>query len=262
LPLREVRRENLAATDQDLPEEACSSQRPLYAEGMKTCVSIRACIAIASAAVGLRAQTPELSLPRPGAVVISEVVGSVKAGVGDERREVKADDRVRVGSTVTTGRRSIATVTLSNGAILNLGSDCELEIEEFGQAPFSTSAKVAEMKEEPSVSRTRLRLVRGDVTVQVKPLNVSRGSSFMLTMLAGTVRLAQGEFRAIVQMSDLGLGVCTLELRRGAAEFELPGSAFTAVPLGRKLAFAVEVDSATGAVKVGEMPKETAQTKK
>lgn len=229
---------------------------------MKPCVTIRACIAMASAAMMMRAQTPELSLPRPGAVVISEVVGSVRAGVGDERREVKADDRVRVGSTVATGRKSIATVTLSNGAILNLGADSEIEIEEFGQAPFSGSAKVVEMKEEPSLSRTRLRLVRGDVTVQVKRLNLSRGSSFLLTMLAGTVRLGEGEFRAMVQMSDMGLGVCTLELRRGSAEFELLGSAFTSVPLGRKLAFAVEVDNATGAVKIAEMPKETAQTKK
>jgi hypothetical protein len=207
------------------------------------------------------AQTPEPSLPRPGAVVVSEITGKVMAGVGDQRRAVKADDRLRVGSVVATERRSIATIMLSNGAILNLGAEAELEIEEFGQAPVSGSTKLAELKEEPSISRTRLRLLRGDVTVQVKPLKVSRGSSFMLSMHAGTVRLSEGEFQASVQMSDLGLGVCTLEVRKGALEFELVGAAFVPVPAGRKLAFAIEVDRNTGAVKIGEMPKETPPAK-
>ena len=49
---------------------------------------------------------------------------------------------------------------------------------------------------------------------------------------------------------------------KGAAEFEREGLAFVPVPVGRKLAFALEVNKATGVIKVGEMPKETPPPKK
>jgi hypothetical protein len=206
-------------------------------------------------AVAAGAQVPELYLPRPGAVIVAETMGEVIAGPDDQRKPVKPDDRLRVGSTIVTGRRSLATITLSNGTTLRIGSESEIEVEEFGQAPVSGSLKFNELTEEPTISRTRLRLVKGDVTVDVKPLKVARGSSFMLTMIAGTVRISEGAFHAMVQMSDLGLGVCTFELQRGTAEFEVLNGTFTPVPAGRKLAFAIELDKATGAPKIGEMPK-------
>ena len=57
-------------------------------------------------------------------------------------------------------------------------------------------------------------------------------------------------------MSDLGLGVCTLELERGSAEFEVTGGTFTPLAVGRQLAFAIEIDKSTGVARVGEMPKD------
>lgn len=224
--------------------------------GVKTWRWLGGSLMTAAATLALQAQAPEPSLPRPGVVVVAQITGDVFAGIGDERKPVKIDERVRVGSTISTGRKSLATIVLSNGATLQLGSESALEVEEFGQAPTLNSVKFAELKEEPTISRTQLRLLRGDVSVDVKPLKVSRGSSFMLSTAAGTLKLGDGFFRAMVRMSDLGLGVCTLELQRGAAEFEIVGAAFVPVPVGRKLAFALELDKATGVVKVGEMPKE------
>lgn len=210
---------------------------------------------------GLPGQDTEPSLPRPGAIVVLDVTGEAQAGVNEERRPIKADERLRVGSTVTTGRRSLASLVLSNGALIHLGSESELEVEEFGQAPISGSPKFVELREEPTISRTRLRLIRGDVKVEVKPLKVSRGSSFMLATVAGTVRLSEGTVQAILQMSDLGLGVCSVEFEKGAAEFELVGGNFVPVPPGRKLAFAVEIDKTSGTPKISEMPKETPKAK-
>lgn len=205
----------------------------------------------------LTAQRPEISLPRPGVVVATYVAGEAKVVNGEERRAIKGDDRLGVGSTVVTGRKSYLILTLSNGATIQLGAESELEVEEFGQSPISGSVKIAELTAEPTLSRTRLRLLRGDVTIEVKPLKVARGSTFVVALPAGTVRLGDGTVRAMVRMSDLGLGVCSLELQKGAAEFELPGKEFVAVPLGQKLAFALEMEKATGEIKVGEMPKET-----
>jgi hypothetical protein len=218
--------------------------------------------ALAMVGGSMRAQAPELDLPRPGAVVVVDVTGQAVAQVGDQRRGLKPDERLRIGSVISTGRLSLVSLILSNGATLQLGSESELEIEEFGQAPISGSIKFPELKAEPTLSRTRLRLLRGDVTIEVKPLKVARGSSFHLAFAAGTVRSGEGTFRARVQMSDLALGVATLELMKGSAELELPGAAFVPVPAGRKLAFALEVDKSTGTIKVGEMPAEASAGKK
>lgn len=219
-----------------------------------------------AAAVGgmtlVSAQGPEISLPRPGAITATHLNGEAFALVDGQRRPIKPDDRVRVGATVVTGRKSLLTLSFSNGATVQLGPESELEVEEFGQSPISGSVKIAELTAEPTLSRTRLRLVRGDVTVEVKPLKVVRGSSFQLAVPAGTIRSGDGSFRTMVSMSDLGLGVCTAELQKGAAEFEGAGAAaFVPMPLGRKLAFALEVEKATGVIKVGEMPKVPAAEK-
>jgi hypothetical protein len=183
------------------------------------------------------------------------VTGEVRAGFGDQRKNVKQDERLRVDSTVTTGRRSAVKLQLSNGASVQLGSESELEFEEFGQAPVYDTTKYAELKEEPTASVTRIRLARGDVSIEVKPLKVARGSSFTFSFVAGTLRISEGAFRAMIQMSDLGLGVATLELQSGVAQFEPVGGKLQPLPAGRKLAFAIEIEKGSGNVKVGDMPK-------
>ena len=182
--------------------------------------------------------------------------------VADQRRPVKVDDRVRVDATVTTGRKSLVTLAFSNGAVLELGTDSELEIEELLQAPFASYVKTETLKEEPSVSRTRVHLIKGDLRLAVKPLLVARGSTFIVALPAGSARVNEGALYAQVRMTEMGLGMCAIELERGTAEFELVGGAFAPVPTGRRLGFAVEVDRSTGAIKVGAMPKETPPEKK
>ena len=222
----------------------------------------RGLLAAVALVAGLRAQTPEITLPRPGTIIVAELTGSGSAMNGDQQKPLKQDDRLRVGTTLTTQRRSVATLLFSNGASVQLGAESELEVEEFGQAPVSGNLKFAELKEEPTVSRTRLRLASGDVRGTIKPLKTTRGSTFTLTLIAGTLRIREGAFSAMVRMSDFGLGVCNLEVFNGAAEFEPVGGKFAPLPAGRKLAFAIEQDKATGAVKIGEMPKAIPAPKK
>jgi hypothetical protein len=156
---------------------------------------------------------------------------------------------------VTTGRRSAVTLQLSNGAVVQLGAESELEFEDFGQVVHYDTTKPAELKAEPSISRTRIRLARGDVSLDVKPLQVGKGSSFMLDLVAGALQISQGKCRALVQMSDLGLGVCTVEMQAGDARFEVQGGKPVPLPPGRRLTFAIEIEKSTGTVKVGDMPK-------
>jgi hypothetical protein len=217
--------------------------------------------AVAATAVLGAADVPEPALPRPGAVVVLDLIGDAVAVAGEQRRTIKAEERLRVGSTILTERMSLVTLILSNGATLRIGSESELEVEEFGQATIPGGLKFAELKMEPTVSRTRLRLERGDVMVDLKPLNASRGSTFVLSLLAGTVRSTEGVFHVRVRMSDLGLGICTLELEQGAAEFEPVGGKFAPLPAGRQVAFAIEMDRVTGVPKISEMPREAPKAK-
>jgi hypothetical protein len=204
---------------------------------------------------GLCAQVPELKLPRPGSIVATQVIGEVTVIAGEQSRPLKTDERVRVGVTITTGRRSLLVLELSNGTTLQLGSESEMELEEFGQEPFSSSIKPKDVKEEPSLSRTRVNLLRGDVAGEVKRLKVQRGSSFTLTVLAGTLRVTEGSFHAKMQMTEIGLGMCTIDFRAGVAEFEPLGGEFAPLPPGRRLGFALETDKISGTLKLSPMPQ-------
>lgn len=202
---------------------------------------------------GLVAQAPTFT--RPGTVSAIDLTGSVLVGSGADERPLKADELIRAETSLKTGARSAATLGFSNGLILQMGSRSEVLLAEFWQQPHSQAGKLVDMKQEPSPSRTLLRLVEGDATVTLKPLLVARGSTFHLECVAGTVRATEGNFRARLQMTELGIGVFMLELRSGAAEFEPVGGAFTPVAVGRPLTFSVEVNRVTGNVKLGEMPK-------
>jgi hypothetical protein len=204
---------------------------------------------------GLGAPVPDVVITRPGQIAIASITGEVAATVAGQRRTPKVDDRVRADTVVTTGRKSLVSLAFSNGVVLELGPESELEVEEFFQAPFAGSPKLETMKAEPSVSRARVRLVGGELRLAVKPLQVARGSWLVVSLPAGNARIDEGSFYAMVRMTDAGIGMCAIELERGTAEFELAGAAYAKVPAGRRLAFAVEIDRGTGAVKVGEMPK-------
>lgn len=216
----------------------------------------------ACAVADLRVAAAELVLTRPGQIAVSALSGEAFLTEAGRRRPAKVDERVRIDTTVTSGRKSLVSLAFSNGTVVELGPDSELEIEELLQAPFPSYPKPETLKEEPSVSQTRVRLVRGDLRLTVKPLKVDRGSTFTVAMPAGQARIAEGSFHAFVNMTEARIGMCTAEVTRGAAEFELPGATAAKMPVGRRLAFAVEIDRFSGAVTVGEMPPPAPPAKK
>lgn len=225
---------------------------------MKTRRWLGTTLALLLGTAAAAAEPPDAIITRPGQITVTEITGQLTIRQAGQQRPAKVDDRVRVDAVVATGRRSLATLAFSNGAVLELGSETELEVEELLQAPFAGTGKVSALKEEPSISRTRLRLVRGDFRLNVKPLKVARGSVFQLAMPAGIARIDEGSLAVVVRMTEAGLGMCTLELERGSAEFEIAGAAPARIPPGPRLGFAVEIDRYTGAVTVGEMPRAAA----
>ncbi len=220
--------------------------------GVKTQRWLGAWVAV-MVGTALAAQAPTFT--RPGAFTVVDLDGQVTLVADGEERALKLDERLRAEVTFKTARLSNATIEFSNGVVLRVGSGSEVEVDEYWQQPHLQSTNLAAMKEEPSPSRALIRLVSGDVGLAVKPLLVARGSTFHLELVAGTLRIAEGNVRARVQMTEIGIGYCSVELQSGSAEFEPIGGTYAPVPVGRPLAFAVEVNRVTGAVKIGEMPK-------
>jgi len=195
----------------------------------------------------------EAVLTRPGQLTVTSVTGELTVRAGDGVRPVKAEERVRVDSRLSSGRRSLATLTFSNGATLELGPDSEVEVEELLQAPFSTALKPAEWKAEPSVSRTRLRLIRGEARVAVKRLLAVRGSVFAVATPAGVATVDEGVLRVQARMTEIGLGLCVVELTQGAGALELEGGEVRALAAGIRTQWSVETDSVTKRNRVTEL---------
>ena len=195
----------------------------------------------------------ETVLTRPGQLTVTAVTGELAVRTGDVVKPAKAEDRVRVDSRLISGRRSLATLAFSNGATLELGPDSEVEVEELLQAPFSTALKPVEWKAEPSVSRTRLRLIRGEARVTVKRLLAARGSVFAVATPAGVATVDEGSLRVQARMTEIGLGLCGVELVQGAGFFEPEGAAARALEAGRRTQWSVEVDTAAKRSRVTEL---------
>lgn len=241
-------------------KEACPRAEGVYADRVKTQRWFGAGIAMVVANfVVMQAQSPTFT--RPGTIVVAHTVGEVTVQVDGTEKPAQVEERFRAEVTIKTGPLSTGTFDFSNGATLKVGSASELVVDEFWQQPHSFSGKHSELEEEPSPSLTRLRLVSGDVRGTVKPLLFARGSSFTVELIAGTLHLRDGEFRAHVQMTELGIGICEVELRSGNADFEPVGGSPQPLPAGRRLSFAVEINQATSAVKLSDMPKPDAPVK-
>jgi hypothetical protein len=195
----------------------------------------------------------EAALTRPGQLTVTAVTGELNVRTGDAVKPAKAEERVRVDSRLATGRRSLATLAFSNGAILELGPDSEVEVEELLQAPFTTTLKPAEWKAEPSVSRTRLRVIRGEARATVKRLLTARGSAFVIVTPAGAASVEEGELRAQVRMTEVGIGLCAVELTQGSATFLPEGGAAQALATGRRTQWSVEIDPVARRTRVTEL---------
>lgn len=197
----------------------------------------------------------QTTFTRPGSFAPVEFTGEVTVVSGNESRPLDLKDRLRGEATLRTGPRSTARFELSNGTELQLGSESELTVVEYWQQPHLLPGKVAEMPQEPSPSRTVLRLVSGDVRIHVRPLLVARGSSLSLELLAGTARVAEGTLRARIRMTELGLGLCSVEVQGANGEFEVATGKTVPLRASTPLEFAVELDPVSGAVRLSDFPK-------
>ena len=203
-----------------------------------------------------------------GSVPSSMVAGVIKAAnVRGDVRKISLSDRsesaLQNGDTlhqdhavVTKGPASSAVLVFANGATVRLGGDSRLEIKEFMMDPLQADvASVAALTNEPTTSRTQLRLEFGEMVGNVKTLNRAAGSSFSVGTPAGAAGIRGTTFRIVYRPTGNGQAfnfqLSTAEgvvLYEGVAQI---GPSTANVPAGQEIVVLAQVDPITNTLVIG-----------
>lgn len=177
-----------------------------------------------------RAQTPPAVPPvagkgkftENGVILVAKFSGKVDIVVDGVAKQAAIDMPVPAKARVVTGQGASVVLVFSNGASTQLGSDTDLVIEEFLQDPFASTIKVAEMTGEPSPSRTKLKLNKGELVGNVKKLKYDQDSSFTIQTPVGAAGIRGTTFRIVFRPTTNGQAFFTLTTATGQVEFTQP----------------------------------------
>lgn len=198
----------------------------------------------------------------------SMVAGVIKAfNVRGDVRKISLSDQgesaLQNGDTlrqdhavVTKGPTSSAVLVFANGATVRVGGDSRLEIKEFLMDPLQADvASVAALTNEPTSSRTQLRLEFGEMVGNVKTLNRAAGSTFSVGTPAGAAGIRGTTFRIVYRPTGNGQAFnFQLSTSEGIVLYEgiaQVGASTASVPAGQEITVIAQVDPATNAIVVG-----------
>ncbi|MDR0901914.1 MAG: FecR family protein [Opitutaceae bacterium] len=183
-----------------------------------------ACLFLAAAfsSVSLAAQSPDA---RPsGTILVVRATGEAYATLpGDTlRTPLRNGSPVLVGQVIVTGKNASVMLILSNGATVTVAGDSVMAVEEFTQQPFAEAFRVSQLSKEPTSSTTRLNLVRGEITADVKKLNKEAGSSFNVKTPVGVAGIRGTAFRLAFLPSGGGRSSLNLVTLEGEVGMQFP----------------------------------------
>lgn len=200
----------------------------------------------------------------PGAMVVGAIkAANVRGTVKKVNLIDKTEAPLRNGDTliqdhaiVTGGGDSSVILVFANGSTVKVGHESRLEIKEFLIDPLQSDvANVAALTNEPTSSRTNLRLEFGEMVGNVKTLNRAAGSSFTVSTPAGAAGIRGTIFRIVYRPAGDGRAFnYQLSTSEGIVLFEgqtQAGAAAVDVPLGQEIAVVAQVDPATNSIVVG-----------
>lgn len=133
---------------------------------------------------------------RNGIIVLTAFEGDVKISnsSGDLTQAPSKGAILKQGQIVTTGQKSRASLAFENGIVMEVTPSSKFLIQEFQQAPWDVAPdKLAEMKSEPSKSKTTGFLEYGDIITGVKKLKP--GSSLEVATPLGTADIRGTDFK-------------------------------------------------------------------
>lgn len=208
-----------------------------------------ALLAIAFSAEG-RAQTAA------GVIKAARVQGEVTKLVAGVAVPLKNGDRVAEADTVVTGPSGGVVLVFANGSSVKLGASSKLNIEEFKMDPLATDIKAADIKDrEPTVSKTNLMLIEGELVGEVKKLNRDAGSYYYIRTPVGAAGIRGTTFRIVFRPTGDGRAFTfTLSTAEGVVLFEgttaAAAGAGVNVPDGQEITVTAEVNAAGDLVNI------------
>ncbi|HTQ30835.1 MAG TPA: FecR family protein [Opitutaceae bacterium] len=192
----------------------------------------------------------------PGQIVAQRVTGDVQVvNLADNTAvALQNGDTLKQGSAVRTAKGASAVLVFSNGATVNVGADTEVSIDRFLQDPFSSEVKVAELKEEPTTSTTRLKLTHGEIVGHVRHLHQDQGSTFEVDTPVGAAGIRGTTFQITYQPQGNGKAFFSISTAEGTVVFSTVTNQTIPVPEGQQITADVTIDPTTGAVQLNVQP--------
>jgi hypothetical protein len=195
-----------------------------------------------------------------GVIKAANVRGDVrKINLADQTESVlqNGDTLRQDHAIVTKGAAASAVLVFANGATVRVAGDSRLEIKEFLMDPLQADvASVAALTNEPTTSRTQLRLEFGEMVGNVKTLNRAAGSTFSVGTPAGAAGIRGTTFRVVYRPTGDGQAFnYQLSTAEGVVLYEgiaQVGPAAANVPAGQEIMVVVQVDTATNSIVVGQ----------
>lgn len=139
-----------------------------------------------------------------GIIVLTAFEGDVKIAnsSSDQTLPPSKGAILKQGQMIITGPKSKASLAFENGIVMEVTPSSKFLIQEFQQAPWDVAPdKLAEMKSEPSKSKTTGFLEYGDIITGVKKLKP--GSSLEVATPLGTAGIRGTDFKtSAVKNSD------------------------------------------------------------
>ena len=175
-----------------------------------------------------------------GQIKAVKVAGQVtKVSASGATTPLKDGDSLVETDAVVTGKGGSVVLVLSNGSSVKVGSDSRLAIDEFKMDPLAAEVKLSDLKEEPSVSQTKLNLAYGEMVGDVKKLNKS--SSYSIKTPVGAAGIRGTIYRIVFRPGTDGKAFFTVSTAEGLVVME--GVSSVSVPIAEGKEVVVEVDT-------------------
>lgn len=195
-----------------------------------------------------------------GQIKIAKVEGEVlKIAAGGASVALKNGDSLLETDTVTTGKGASVVLVFANGSSVKLGADSRLAIDEFKMDPLADDIKPADLKAEPTVSKTALNLAYGEMVGDVKKLNKS--SSYSIKTPVGAAGIRGTIYRIVFRPAADGKAFFTVSTAEGRVVMEGVTAGEVPVDAGKEVVVEVDTDKpSTPSIVTQDIPAATQTT--
>lgn len=178
-----------------------------------------------------------------GKIIAAKIHGTVTAlkKADNTSRELHDSDAISEGYVVSTSQKSSVVLLFANGAAVNLGANSSLSIDEFLLDPFDPKYSIAEAKDEPSTSVTKLSLERGELVGNVKHLKRDQGSSFSVNTPVGAAGIRGTTFKISIGLDDAGKPFVRISTSEGTVFLVSANGVESLIPAGKEVNVTFEV---------------------